>query len=95
MKDARGFGATGISVPHRSEVESLVGDAAARLEEARFVKTRGGDKKDVALRKAATLRLELGDFRAYCELMKEIRRVGRGAVDRARGVLGVLETTRG
>mmetsp|Transcript_7752 Transcript_7752/g.31406 ORF Transcript_7752/g.31406 Transcript_7752/m.31406 type:complete len:1403 (+) Transcript_7752:154-4362(+) len=72
VKDARGFGATGISVPHRSEVESLVSDRAARLEEARFAKTRGGDKKDVALRKAATLRLELGDFRAYCELMKEI-----------------------
>ena len=72
VKDTRGFGATGISVPHRCEVEGLVGARAQALEEARFAKTRGGDKKDVALRKAATLRLELGDFRSYCELMKEI-----------------------
>lgn len=71
---AREGGTKGITVRHRCEVRALVAADAAALEAVRGRRTGGvgAGAKDATLRRAASLRLQLGHVSSYCEIMKEV-----------------------
>lgn len=64
----------GITTPHRCEVAAQVATEVALLEAVRG--QRGGNggagAKEAALRRAASLQLQLGRIESYCDIMKEL-----------------------